>query len=140
LEGKLWDAIAGVVAILFSVILWFSWLGLQDFGITSVIDTSITWLIGVIILVVGAKIIGFLGDKMKATLKIEGSSIWDALTGVVAVLITVIIWFQWLGTQSFGTVTVIETAITWIVSVLILTIGAIFVGYFESQLDEQLKV
>lgn len=140
MEGKLWDAIAGVVAILFSVILWFSWLGLQDFGITSVIDTSITWLIGVIILVVGAKIIGFLGDKMKATLKIEGSSIWDALTGVVAVLITVIIWFQWLGTQSFGTVTVIETAITWIVSVLILTIGAIFVGYFESQLDEQLKV
>jgi apolipoprotein N-acyltransferase len=136
---NVWDAMSVVIALLFSVILWFSWLGEQVYTVPDAINTTISWLIGVIILVVGANIIGFSGDKVKKTLDYEGADIWEAIAAIVGVLLTIILWFSWLGQQSYTVSSVITTAIVWIVVVLVLELGALFIGYFQETLKTSLE-
>jgi len=136
---NIWDAVATIVALLFSIIIWFSWLGQGDYTITGAIDLTVSWLIGVLILVLGATVIDFTGTKVRKSLKYEEKDIWEALSALVAILLTIILWFGWLGTQDFTVLTVIDTAITWIVVTLILNLGAIFIGYFNDTLKASLK-
>lgn len=104
------------------------------------INAAVLWLVGVIIIIVGAILIGYTGDQVKKSLGITESGIWDAIAAVVGVLLSIIVWFEWLGGMEYVITDVITTAVLWIVAVLILSLGGIFIGYFQTQLKASLKV
>jgi hypothetical protein len=56
---KLWDLLALFVSFIFSIILWFTFFK-GTFTISTVIDTSIVWILGVAIISIGAKFIGWI--------------------------------------------------------------------------------
>ena len=134
----IWEAVAGVVALIYSIIIWFSFIGAQVFDVPTVISTVVLWAIGVVILVVGAVFIGFTDTQIKAVLKSEASSLWEAIGAIVTVLLTIILWFSYLGLQDFTVTNVINTAVVWLVSVLSINVVAVFVGYIQTTLKTSL--
>ena len=79
-ELSLWEVIGSTVGVLFTIILWFTFLKTPVFTITSTIDAlgvvvpgildiSVLWAIGVIIINIGALVIGYLSENFKTELE-----------------------------------------------------------------------
>jgi hypothetical protein len=141
MKKEIYEAIAGVVAILFSIILWFQWLDTGAYTMTNGINTAITWLIGVIILSIAATLIGFLGEYFKASLgmDVEIFDIYDVLGGTVTILFTLILWFTWLSNPlNFTTTSIINTSMLWIIIAIILRIGSILIDFLRTKFADYL--
>ena len=78
-ELSLWEVIGSTVGILFTIILWFTFLKTPVFTITSTIDAtgivipgildiSVIWAIGITIINIGALAIGYLTENFKTEL------------------------------------------------------------------------
>jgi cytochrome c biogenesis protein CcdA len=68
---KIWDLLAVFVALLFSLIVWFTYFSAGTYTMNSVIQAGLTWIIGVVIIGVGAKVIGWLLEFFDAVMDAE---------------------------------------------------------------------
>jgi len=131
MKKEIYTAVTGVIAILFTIILWFGFLSTSTWTISTTIDTAIAWLVGVIFLTLAGGIVGYLGTYIKALLKIEDEeTIWDAILGIVQILITLIVWLGWLELKVYTFTSVLDVGITWIVIMVIIGLGEIIIEWF----------
>lgn len=141
MKKEIYEAIAGVVAIIFSLILWFQWLGTMSYTMANGIQVAIVWIIGVVILSIAGTLIGYLGEYFKAAigLDIEVFDIYDMLGSAVTILFTLILWFVWLSDPvNFTIKGIIETSMLWIVVALIIRFGAIISDWLKLKFGEYL--
>jgi len=135
MKTEVYGAVSAVVAILFSIILWFQWLGTSTYTMVNGIQTAIVWLIGVVILSIASGLLGYLSDWFKSALGMEDTvDIFDMLGIVVTFLFTLIHWFTWLSDPLNFTVTgVINASILWIVIAVIISIGALLIDFLRTK-------
>lgn len=136
MKKEIYTAMTGVIAILFTIILWFGYLSDQNFVITNTIDVAIAWLTGVIFLTLAGGIVGYMGTYLKALLKIgDEETIWDAILGIVNILVTVIVWLSWLAAKDYSFTSVLNTGVQWLVVIVIISLGELIIEWFVKMQD-----
>ena len=68
---KLWDMLALFVALIFSIIHWFKWLGTTTYEITGIIDVGLIWIIGMAIICIFPKFLGWILEYFDVVLDKE---------------------------------------------------------------------
>lgn len=132
-----WKPLATIVVLLYSIIFWFNnYLATLSFGMEDTILKGVTWIISSAIIIVGAIVVDWAStwvDSMWA-----GEEIWEGLGKILAILVSIIFWFTWLGTLDFTAYDTIQKAVTWIVITLILTIFPNVLGFLTGLFEKHL--
>lgn len=148
--SSIWEAVAFAVAFIFSIVVWFRFLGLT-FTAGLVIDTALLWIVGVAILVIVSILNGFLAAALKTTLHMSDElSLWEVIGSTIGVLFTIILWFTFLKTPVFtivsttdaaGIITpgILDISILWAIGVIIMNIGALVIGYLSENFKTELE-
>lgn len=141
----LWETLAVAVGAIFSIILLFGFIKVGNFSIGATISILIKWIVGIVILLFGAILVGGLNTKFKVKFGLEQPEIWETLALAITSIVTIIMWFTWLGNNYFEmgnlysetgqllSYGIIEIAVSWIVMAVVINFGALLIGWLSSK-------
>lgn len=134
-ELGFWKPLATIVVLLYSIIFWFNfYIAGMSFGMEDTIAKGVQWIITAAVIVIGAIVIDFADVWIGKYFK--GEELWEALGKIIAILVSIIFWFTWLGTMDFGVFDAIQKAVTWIIVVIILTVFPNILGFLAQTFEK----